>query len=163
MAADYFLRIDGIEGESTKRGVEKQIEIESFSWSAAQTGFHGTGTGGGTAKVDVQDFHFTTKVNKSSPKLMIACATGQHFKDRSAVLIVRKAGGKQEAYLTYKLSDITISSYQTAGAAGDNTVPTDSFSIAFSKIEVEYKPQKSDGSLEAAVTAGYNWGAIEKV
>jgi len=163
MATDYFLKIDGIDGESAKKGVEKQIEIESFSWGAAQTGSHGTGTGGGTGKVDVQDFHFTTKVNKASPKLMIACATGQHLKGKSAVLTARKAGGKQETYLTYKLSDITISSYQTGGAAGDNTVPTDSFSIAFSKIEVEYKPQKPDGSLDAAVTAGYDLGAMDKV
>ena len=34
--------------------------------------------------------------------------------------------------------------------------PTDSVSLAFAKIEVEYKPQKSDGSLGAPVAFRYD-------
>ena len=32
MAFDAFLKIDGVNGESTRKGFEKQIEIQSFSW-----------------------------------------------------------------------------------------------------------------------------------
>jgi len=161
MSADYFLKIDTIDGESEKKGFEKQIEIDSFSWGESQGGSHSTGGGGGEGKVTMNDFQFTTKANASSPKLMLACATGQHIP--KAVLTARKAGGKQEEYLKWKFTDITIASYHTGGADGGDTVPTESFAIAFSKIEVEYKPQKKDGSLGAAVTTGYDLKAMAKV
>jgi type VI secretion system secreted protein Hcp len=161
MAADYFLKIDGIDGESTKKGFENQIEIESFSWGATQSTSQATGSGSGSGKVDMQHFSFTTKINKSSPKLMVACATGQHIP--SAILTARKAGGKQEEYLKWKLSDIVVSSYQTGGSAGSDTVPTDQFSLAFSKIVTEYKPQDAKGGLGAAVTAGYDLKTMSKV
>jgi type VI secretion system secreted protein Hcp len=161
MASDYFLKIAGIEGESTKKGFENQIEIESFSWGETQPTSQSAGTGSGSGKVEMQGFSFTTKSNKSSPKLMLACATGQHI--ASAVLTARKAGGKQEEYLKWTLSDIVVSSYQTGGSAGSDTVPTDQFSLSFSKIQTEYKPQDAKGGLGAAVTAGYDLKAMAKV
>src|SRR3712207_8560183 len=36
--------------------------------------------GGGAGKVTMQDFHFTMKMNKASPKLMLACAQGDHIR-----------------------------------------------------------------------------------
>ena len=35
-------------------------------------------------------------------------------------------------------------------------MPTDQISLNFSKIEIEYKPQKADGSLDGSINAGYN-------
>jgi type VI secretion system secreted protein Hcp len=89
---------------------------------------------------------------------MLACATGQHIP--KAVFSARKAGGKQEVYLKVTMSDLLISSYQTGG--GGET-PNDSISINFSKIEMEYKPQKPDGSFDAAVTVGYDLKKMGKV
>lgn len=94
------------------------------------------------------------KVNKASPKLMLACATGQHIK--SGHLISRKAGGKQEEYLKVTFSDLLVSSYQTGGSGHSDIVPTDQISLNFAKIEFEYKEQKADGSLGGTVKAGYD-------
>ena len=112
------------------------------------------GGGGGAGKVSMQDFHFTMKVSKATPKLMLACASGQHIKD--AVLTVRKAGREQQEYLTIKMSDVLVSSYQIAGAGGGDSVPTDQISLNFAKIEFEFRPQKADGSLDAPVRAGWD-------
>jgi type VI secretion system secreted protein Hcp len=152
-AADYFLKIDGIEGESQDSKHKAEIEIQSFSFGATQTGSFAAGGGGGAGKVSMQDFHFTVPVNKSSPKLMLACASGQHIK--KAVLTVRKAGKEQQEYLKYTFSDILVSSYQTGGGGGD-VMPVDQISLNFAKIEHEYKEQKADGTLGGSVKAGWD-------
>jgi type VI secretion system secreted protein Hcp len=152
-AADYFLKIDGIEGESQDSKHKQEIEIQSFSFGATQTGSFAAGGGGGAGKVSMQDFHFTVPVNKASPKLMLACASGQHIK--KAVLTVRKAGKEQQEYLKYTFSDILVSSYQTGGGGGD-VMPVDQISLNFAKIEQEYKEQKADGTLAGSVKAGWD-------
>ncbi len=151
-AVDYYLKIDGIDGESTAR--KGEIDVESWSWGESQSGTHVGGGGGGAGKVQMQDFHFVMGYNKASPKLMEACATGQHIKE--GTLLCRKAGGKQEDYLKIKFSDLLISSYQTGGSSHGGVVPTDQISFNFSKIEVEYKEQKADGTLGGTVKSGYD-------
>jgi type VI secretion system secreted protein Hcp len=154
VASDYLLKIDGIKGESSDSKHKDEIEIESFSWGATQSGSFASGGGGGAGKVNFQDIHFTTRVNVASPNLMLACATGQHIK--MATLTVRKAGKDQQEYYLIKMSDNLVSSYQSGGAEGSNTLPVDQFSINFAKIEFEYKMQKADGSLGAGVKGGWD-------
>jgi len=153
MAVDYFLKIAGIEGESPDSKHKNEIQLESWSWGETQQGGHATGGGGGAGKVAMQDFHFVMKVNKATPKLMLACANGEHIKD--AILSVRKAGKEQQDYLKITLSDLLVSSYQTGGSHGD-VVPSDQISLNFTKIEFEYKEQKPDGTLGSAVKSGYD-------
>jgi type VI secretion system secreted protein Hcp len=159
-AVDYFLKIDGIEGESTDDKHKNEIDVESWSWGETNAGTHAGGGGGGAGKVVMQDFHFVMKVNKATPKLMLACATGQHIKD--AKLTLRKAGGDQQEYMSYKFYDLLISSYQTGGSSGD-VVPTEQVSFNYSKMEMEYREQKKDGSLGAPVKAGYDLKLNKKV
>ena len=159
-AVDYFLKVDGIEGEAHSKGHEKEIDLESWSWGESQTGTHASGGGGGAGKVAMQDFRFTMKVNKASPKLMLACATGEHIK--SAVLVCRKAGKEQQEYLKITLSDLLISSYQTSGGHG-GPVPNDHFSINFTRVEFEYREQKADGTLAGSHKAGYCLKSNQKV
>jgi type VI secretion system secreted protein Hcp len=160
MAVDYFLDIEGIEGESQDDKHKAKIDVENWSWGETQAGTFGGGGGGGGGKVNMQDFQFVMKVNKASPKLMLACATGEHLK--GATLICRKAGGEQQEYISIKFTDILISSYQTGGSAGD-MIPVDQVSFNFAKIEYEYKPQKPDGSLDSPVKVGYDLKANKKV
>jgi type VI secretion system secreted protein Hcp len=153
-AVDYFLKIDGIEGESQDAKHAKEVDVLSWSWGQSQAATSGSGGGGGAGKVSMQDFHFTMSLNKASPKLMQACATGQHVK--SATLTARKAGKTQAEYLTFKFSDILVSSYQTGGNASSDAVPIDQISMNFAKIEVEYKEQKADGSLSGGTQFKYD-------
>ena len=160
-AVDYFLKIDGIDGESHDDKHKNEIDVESFSWGETQSGTHSGGGGGGAGKVVMQDFHFVKKIDKSSPKLMLACATGAHIKE--ATLTCRKAGEKQQNFLTIKMSDLLVSSYQTGGSGHSDIVPTDQISLNYSKIEWEYKMQKPDGTLDAPVKAGYDLKLNKKI
>ena len=148
-AVDYFLKFEGIKGESTDAKHKDEIDIESWSWGETQAG-----QGAGAGKVAMQDFHFVMKVNKATPTLMKACATGQHI--TTATLTGRKAGKEQQEYLTVKLTDVLVSSYQTGGMGGGDDQPVDQVSLNFSKIEVEYRPQKPDGSLGTSERFGYD-------
>src|SRR5436190_13630096 len=139
-AVDYFLKIDSIEGESGDHKHKNEIQLESWSWGETQSGTHASGGGGGAGKVSMQDFHFVMKVNKASPKLALACATGEHIK--KATLTCRKAGKEQQEFLKVTLSDLLVSSYQTGGSAHGDILPVDQISMNYAKVEWEYKEQK---------------------
>lgn len=160
-AVDYFLKLDGIEGESFDAKHKGEIDLESWSWGASQSGTFAAGGGGGAGKVHMQDFHFVMKVNKASPRLMLACASGDHIK--KAILTCRKAGKEQQEFMKVTFTDLLVSSYQTGGSGQGDVVPTDQISLNFAKIEVEYKQQNADGSLGGAVQAGWNVKENKKV
>lgn len=151
--ADFFLKINGIPGESAKDGHKDEIEILSWAWGENNSGSHSTGGGGGAGKVSMQDFSFSMPSNKASPELFFACATGKHIPD--ALLSCRKAGGKQQDFLKIKFTDLLISSYQTGGSPGSG-IPQETIAFNFAKIEVSYAPQKGDGPLGAFVTHWYD-------
>lgn len=151
-AVDYFLKADGIDGESTNDRHRGEIEIESFSWGATQSGTEATGGGGGAGKVSFQDLHFTMKTSKASPKLMLACATGEHIKQ--VVLTGEVSGKKGQKFLEIRMEDVLVSSFQQGGSA-DN-YPTESVSMNFSKMVFTYYPVNPDGSLGAPVSGGWD-------
>jgi type VI secretion system secreted protein Hcp len=153
-AVDYFLKIAGIDGESPHDKHKGEIDIESWSWGETHPASPvGGGAGVGSGKVSMNDFTFTMKFNKASPKLFLACAAGEHIK--SAWITAHRASAKaSEYFLKWSFSDLLISSYLTGGASGE--APVDSVSFNFSKIEVEYKEQKLDGTLAASIKAGWD-------
>jgi type VI secretion system secreted protein Hcp len=158
---DAFLKIDGIEGESQDSKHKGEIDLESFSWGATQTGTAVAGGGLGGGKVAMQDLHITKQVDKASPKLMLACANGDHIK--SAVLTARKAGKDQQEFLKITLTDVLVSSYQMGGTPSGSSIPMEQVSFNYSKIEKEYKEQKPDGTLGGTVKAGWDVKANKKV
>jgi type VI secretion system secreted protein Hcp len=162
MAVDLFLKIDGIAGESVDKTHKGEIELESFSWGETnEAPAHPGGAGSGAGRVQIQDLHFVARVNKASPTLMLACATGKHLKE--AVLTARKAGKGQQEFLIFKFNDLIVSSYQTGASAQVDTPPTDQVSFNFGKIQMEYKPQQPDGTLGQSVKAGWDVQANQPI
>src|SRR5262249_58930529 len=111
----------------------------------------------------------------------LAWAGGQHI--RCAFLPCRKAGGDQQEFFKVTLSDLLVSSYQHGSGRGHVDATADDgssevmlgtpaaempillerVSLNFSQIELEYKEQKQDGSLGAAVKTGWDLKANKKV
>lgn len=156
MPSDYLLEIPGIKGESQDSKHKDAIEVDSFSWGIANAGSFQRDKGGGTAKSSFQDMHFSTKVNAASPNLAKACATGNHID--KATLYIRKATGQggQGEYYTITLEHVVVSSYQSGGHNGGDSLPMDQFSLNFAKINFDYKPQNPGGSLEAPINFKYS-------
>jgi type VI secretion system secreted protein Hcp len=154
MAVDYFLKIDGIPGESQDSKHKDEISLESFSWGESNSGTASHGGGMGAGKVSMQDFNFVMQINKASPKLFLACAQGNHIKQ--AILTCRKAGKDQQEYMKVTFTDVLVSGYQTGGSGASDVIPMDQISLNFSKVEMEYKEQKADGTLGGTIKAHYD-------
>lgn len=153
--ADYHLKIDGIPGESKDKDHLGEIDVLSWSWGESNPGsFASGGGGGGGGRVDMQDFHFTMPVSKASPVLFKKCATGEHIK--SGLLTCRKAGTVQQPYLQYAFTDLLISGFQDGGSDGSDLVPTNQISFNFAKVEMRYREQKADGTLDGPITHSYD-------
>jgi len=116
-AGNMFLKLDGVQGESTDSKHRGDFEISSFSFGADNGGAQAHGGGGGAGKVSFSSFTITKPLDKFSPLLQKAALGGQHYKEAD-IFFARKAGGTQQDYLEIKLTDVLISSYQTGGSGG---------------------------------------------
>jgi type VI secretion system secreted protein Hcp len=152
MASDIFARLGDIKGESLDDKHKDEIEVLSYSWGVSNQGSMAFGSGGGEGKATFHDLSFTHKIDKASPILMQACATGVHLK--AATITHRKAGKGQQEFLVIKMNDVIVTSVTHGGSGADGG--TENVALAFGKVEVEYKPQKADGSLDAGIKFGYD-------
>lgn len=152
MAVDIFAKIGDIKGESIDAKHKDEVEVLSWSWGVSQSGSITRG-GGGAGKASFNDLNFTHHVDKASPVLLSACATGNHIKE--ATITVRKAGKGQQEFLIIKMSDVLITSVNPSGS-GDGAATAESVALQFAKVALEYKPQKADGSLDAGIFFKYD-------
>jgi type VI secretion system secreted protein Hcp len=163
--ADYFLKIEGIEGESDARNRQGEIEILSWSWGETSPGVEQVIAGvgrAGASQPEFADISVKAYLSKASPKIMEAVATGQHIPVVILTGLRQGQDGSQEEYLKITLTDVLISSYQTGGSQSE-PLPIDNFSFNYEKIEYEYTPQKSDGTADSPVKAGYDLKKNQKI
>ena len=151
MASDIFAKIGDIKGESQDSKHKDEIEVLSFSWGVTNAGA-GSGSGVGAGKATFQDLSIVHHIDKASPSLLKACAAGTHIKD--AIITHRKAGKGQLEYLIVKMSDVIITGVTHGGGGGQPY--SESVILAFAKVDLEYKPQKADGSLDAGIHFKYD-------
>ena len=121
MATDIFAKIGDIKGESLDAKHKDEIEVLSFSWGVANSGFDRLRRRRrrGTGKATFQDLSIVHGIDKATPALLKACATGQHIKD--ATITHRKAGKGQQEFLIITLNDVTIAAVSHAGEDRSHT------------------------------------------
>ena len=152
MPSDIFAKIGDIKGESFDAKHKDEIEVLSFSWGVTNAEVKGPGGGGGAGKPTFQDLSLVHNIDKASPKLMQACATGAHLKE--ATITRRKSGKGQQEFLVIKMNDVIITGVIHGGASGQ--AGSETVSLAFAKVDLEYKPQKPDGSLDTGISFKYD-------
>jgi type VI secretion system secreted protein Hcp len=147
------LYVDGVEGPSTSK--TGHIDVLSFSWGVSQTAVYGAGASGKEAKAGRADFSNLTimkVLDKTTPLLCDHCASGDVLK-KVYLLYDKPVGDKQADYFRVWIKDALVTSVQLSGS---NENPSESISFAFQAVEIAYKPEKDDGSLDAAISKGYN-------
>ena len=152
MPEQWFLKVDGIAGESKASKYAGAIEVQSWTWGVLGGVAAGSGSGAGSGKATFQDLHVATLISKASPLLLKACSTGTHIK--TVTLHGVQAGKSAHEFLTYTLSDVVVTSVQQGDS--DTGAPAEQVSFGFRKVKVDYRPQKADGSLGAAVPFAYD-------
>lgn len=160
MAADMFLKLEGVDGESKDDSHKKEIDVLSWSWGASQSGTGHMGGGSGAGKVSVQDLSFTKYVDSASHLLLLDCCNGQHIK--KGTLVVRKAGATPLEYIKLTMEDIIVSHIGLGGSGSEDRL-TESITLNFSKFKYEYTPQKADGSGDGTKETGWDIAANKKV
>lgn len=155
MATDFYLKIQGIEGESEKAGHEKEIEIQSFSFGATNHGtFHSGGKGGGGGKAEITDISVVKQVDKASPLLFKACASGDHIGE--ATIYSQKTGGpKPVTYYEIKMTDLIVSSHNNNGSNGGDAV-YETIVFNCSRVDFVYTPQDNKGGAGSSVRAFFD-------
>jgi type VI secretion system secreted protein Hcp len=137
-AFDYFLKLDGVEGESALKGFEKQIEVASFSWGVSQSAATGASRAG---KSCASDFSFSKGVDKATP-VLIGNAVGGTVSPTAVLIALRPGTQTPEPYLKIEMKNVLVSSYSTSGGGGH---AHDAFSLRATSMTVTYFPQSADG------------------
>jgi type VI secretion system secreted protein Hcp len=146
MASDIFAKIGDIKGESLDIKHKGEIEVLAFSWGVTNAANIGAG-GAGVGRATFHDLSFTHTIDKASPKLLEVCATGAHLKE--GTITRRKAGKGQEEYLIIKMNDIIVTSVSLGDSSGGTG--SENVSLAFAKVDLEYRPQNPNGTLEPGI------------
>jgi len=152
MAADIFLKIEGLKGESKVEAHKDEIDVDSFSWGASNASSMNRGGGGGVAKGDCHNVTVTGMIDKASPEFWKKCMKGEHFTE--ATVTLRKAsGGEPVDYLVVKMEKVYVSGWNINGSSSTGM---QSLSLSFEKVTVTYKGQNDDGSASEPVEVSYD-------
>jgi type VI secretion system secreted protein Hcp len=151
MAVDYFLKLDGIEGESADSSHKNEIQLMSWSWGASQvSSVAGTG-GSGAGKADLSDFSLMTYFDKATPKFFKSIGAGTHI--ASGTLSAVKSGAQGKPYLKVDFAEIFVTTLQISGSS---EVPTVSISFTYNEIKIDYSLQDEKGNLKSTGPITYN-------
>jgi type VI secretion system secreted protein Hcp len=153
MQSDIFMKIDDVQGESVDSVHAGEIDVQSWSWGASQSGSSQIGGGMGAGKAMVQDLTFSLNFEKSCPVLTGMLLTGTPF--QQAQLTIRKAGVTPLEYIKIIMKGGIISNVSMSGSPTADTQSV-TVSLNFGYVEVHYTPQAADGSGGADVTTQYN-------
>jgi type VI secretion system secreted protein Hcp len=148
MAYDAFIKFDGIDGESLDAKHKNWVDVLSFSWGVSQP--HAS-SGQFTGHVVPEDFSFTHAVDKSSPKLMLACAQGDALKEVDVSFRKAGTGGGGIDYLKYSFFDVFFSSVRPGGQAVavqikiEDALPFEEVTFTYGKVMINYQQQDRSG------------------
>ena len=154
MAFDAFIKLDGIEGESSDSKHNGWIEMTNCDMEIHQTisTTASSAGGAGAERADFSDLSFTKLLDKSSPKLALACADGTHF--NTIAIELCRSGAEKIKFMEIKLTNSFISSLALS-AGGD--FPSETVTLNYGKIEWKYTRQNRRGGIAAGnVAAGWD-------
>jgi len=153
MAGDMFIKIGDIVGEAQDAIHGGEIEVHFLQWGMSQNGTMHIARGGGGGKVSVQNLTFKKSCDRATPNLMAACSSGQTFPE--AALSVRKSGGNPLEYLLVKMENVIVTDFTLVGLAEGEQL-SESVTLNFARVCVDYQQQASDGSPKGGVIC-YAW------
>jgi type VI secretion system secreted protein Hcp len=151
MAVDYFLKLDGIQGESQDANHKDEIQLMSWSWGASQvSSVAGTG-GSGAGKASLTDFSVMAYFDKSTPKFFKSIGAGTHIK--SGTMSAVKSGADGKPYLKVDFKELFVSSLQISASS---EIPTVSVSFTYNEIKIDYSTQNEQGNVTSTGPVTYN-------
>ena len=154
-----FMKLGDIKGEATDADHKEWVIIESMSSPMYRSVPAGAKDQQRTkGETTLGDIACSRQLDKSSTKLQEACANGTFFKEVE-IHFCTTVKNKQEPYLTYKLSDVIISSYSFHGNSSGSPLPSEQVTLGYTKVEWTYIViDPATGDKKGNVPAKYNPG-----
>lgn len=151
MAVDFFLKLDGIDGESADSNHKNEIQIMSWSWGASNvSSVSGTG-GSGAGKVSLGEFTIMKTMDKASPKLFKSICAGTHI--ATGTMTASKSGGGGKPFLKVDFKELFVTSLQQSGSS---EIPAESVSFSYNEIKIDYSVQNEQGNLASTGAVTFN-------
>ncbi|HUT32665.1 MAG TPA: type VI secretion system tube protein Hcp [Planctomycetota bacterium] len=141
MGLDAFIKFEKIPGESRDARCPEWIEVLAFSWGMRQPS-GGSSAGGKSERCDFDNFTFKKSLDRASPLLARACATGkpQGGKGGMVALHLFRAIGEKQPYYGIGMVNVVVTSVkmEALASAADFSLPVETVSLSFSAIEWTY-------------------------
>ena len=155
MAVDYFLKINGINGESLQVNHKQEMEMLSWSFGETMKATPAAGTQGGVEKVKLGEFNFTKRLDISSPQLHSQNSAGALIQwARFTARRAGETGGQPVDYLFVDFGQVVITHYEITGR-GDDGWPTENIAFSYKIIVMNYR-QMVNGVAQGTIPGGYN-------
>ena len=154
-----FMKLGDIKGEATDTDHKEWILIESMSSPMFRSVPSGAKDQQRTkGETTLGDIVCVRQLDKSSTKLQEACANGTFFKEVE-IHFCTTVKNKQEPYLTYKLSDVIVSSYSIMANSSGSPLPSEEITMGYTKAEWTYiVVDPKTGDKKGQVPAKYDPG-----
>ena len=175
MAAFYiFLELDGIAGESTTKGHEKEIEVVSYDQSIDATVISSGGGGSGAGKTTFSGVRFRKLLDSASIPIALACASGHHI--ASARFAFRRPSPAFDFYVV-ALEDVLVThagqcattgtqsplAFETLAKSPSGAALLEEVTLHFARIRWEYRPIGPKGTGLPPIVGGWDVKANRKL
>jgi type VI secretion system secreted protein Hcp len=155
-----YMKIDGLDGNVTAKGLEKTIEVISTNFSVKRnmTTKPGAVMDREGTKPSVSDISITKEVDKTSPKLFGYATVGTVIP--SVTISWMNTGKDLSEFHSISMKDVLVSGYELIHDATnpDGTVskPVEKISFNCTQLEVKNTPHSEDHKAASPVAIGYN-------
>ena len=138
VAQKYFIKFEGIDGESKNETHQRWSDIESFNQELGNiltviaTSRRNTGSLGKSISI-------VKKIDKSSPKIMEALTRGE----RIPKVEIEISRSRNNVIYRYELENVMVTKYIVMG--NDPELPTEEITISFENQKVRYTEYDETG------------------
>jgi len=155
MAADYYLQLDGIKGESTDSKHQGWIECTMVHWEIKQPKSATASTGGGhtAERADLTEINISKLIDLASPMLAQTCACGKTIPKAKLEMLRADGNGEPVKYFEVELENVLIG-HLAPSFGGD--FPTETLGLKFSKVRWKYTQQKIAGGSAGNTAGGWD-------
>jgi type VI secretion system secreted protein Hcp len=164
MPFDAFIKIEGVPGESKDDKHKDWVEVLSYNHGISQPESASASSHGSLSaeRALFHPFTFVKAIDKASPKLAVACASGEHF--TTVTLEICRAGGDKQPYMEYKMTDVMVTSVHAGGTSSGEQIPPEVVALTYGKIEFKYtQTNVAGGKGSGNVAAGWDLKTNKKV
>ncbi|MEP0189860.1 MAG: type VI secretion system tube protein Hcp [Erythrobacter sp.] len=153
MEVSVFLKLDGIEGESTDEGHTNEIKLSSFSFTAFNSSsYNNASKTVSKGQANMGDIAFTKEVDKTSVTLFNACAAGKVIKTGIISFQANVGEDKKIDFLKYELDNVVVNSYSFSASS----MADESGSLTYAKIKQTYDQRDENGNSAGQVSGFFD-------